>query len=60
MNRAPPACFAVEPLNWHCGREGIVEIGAADMYTAIAEQVEHHRRAQHDGPLRLLDGFRSR
>ena len=24
----PPACFAVEPLSWHRGREGIVEIGA--------------------------------
>src|SRR5438270_1517098 len=26
----PPACFAVEPLSWHWGREGVVEIGAAD------------------------------
>ncbi|MBW0008120.1 MAG: ergothioneine biosynthesis protein EgtB [Sphingomonas sp.] len=26
----PPACFAIEPLSWHRGREGIVEIGAAD------------------------------
>ncbi len=24
----PPACFAVEPLSWHRGREGVVEIGA--------------------------------
>jgi ergothioneine biosynthesis protein EgtB len=24
----PPACFATEPLSWHKGREGIVEIGA--------------------------------
>ena len=23
-----PACFAVEPLKWHRGREGVVEIGA--------------------------------
>jgi ergothioneine biosynthesis protein EgtB len=23
-----PVCFAVEPLSWHSGREGIVEIGA--------------------------------
>src|SRR3954465_4126370 len=25
----PVACFAVEPLGWHRGREGIVEIGAS-------------------------------
>src|SRR6476659_1364817 len=25
-----PTCFAVEPLSWHRGREGIVEIGAPD------------------------------
>src|SRR5204863_2159619 len=24
----PPACFAVEPLSWHSGRQGVVEIGA--------------------------------
>src|SRR6478672_13172530 len=24
-----PACFAVEPLSWHRGREGILEIGAS-------------------------------
>src|SRR5690242_16910387 len=24
----PAACFAIEPLSWHRGREGIVEIGA--------------------------------
>ena len=24
----PPACFAVEPLAWHRGREGVVDIGA--------------------------------
>ena len=27
---APAACFATEPLSWHPGRTGIVEIGAAD------------------------------
>jgi ergothioneine biosynthesis protein EgtB len=27
----PPPCFAVEPLSWHRGREGIVEIGAPDI-----------------------------
>src|SRR3954447_14979803 len=26
----PPACFAVEPLSFHRGREGVVEIGATD------------------------------
>ena len=26
----PPACFADEPLSFHAGREGLVEIGAAD------------------------------
>ena len=26
----PAACFAVEPLSWHRGREGVVEIGAPD------------------------------
>jgi ergothioneine biosynthesis protein EgtB len=26
----PPACFAAEPLSWHRGREGIVEIGATE------------------------------
>ena len=24
----PPACFATEPVSWHRGRDGIVEIGA--------------------------------
>ena len=26
----PSACFAVEPLSWHRGRQGVVEIGAPD------------------------------
>ena len=26
----PPACFAVEPLTWHRGREGLIEIGASE------------------------------
>ena len=25
-----PACFATEPLSWHRGRDGVVEIGARD------------------------------
>ena len=26
----PPACVAVEPLTWHRGREGLIEIGASE------------------------------
>ena len=38
----PPACFAVEPLSWHRGREGIVEIGAPDDSFAFdAERPRH-------------------
>ena len=25
-----PGCFAMEPVSWHRGREGIVEIGAPE------------------------------
>jgi ergothioneine biosynthesis protein EgtB len=38
----PPACFAVEPLSWHRGREGIVEIGAAkDGFAFDCERPRH-------------------
>jgi ergothioneine biosynthesis protein EgtB len=38
----PPACFAVEPLSWHRGREGIVEIGApADAFAFDCERPRH-------------------
>ena len=38
----PPACFAVEPLSWHRGREGIVEIGApADAVAFDCERPRH-------------------
>jgi ergothioneine biosynthesis protein EgtB len=38
----PPACFAVEPLSWHRGREGIVEIGAGpDGFAFDAERPRH-------------------
>ncbi|HWC56665.1 MAG TPA: ergothioneine biosynthesis protein EgtB, partial [Sphingomicrobium sp.] len=38
----PPACFAVEPLSWHRGREGIVEIGASsDGFAFDAERPRH-------------------
>jgi ergothioneine biosynthesis protein EgtB len=38
----PPACFAAEPLSWHRGLEGIVEIGAAaDGFAFDAERPRH-------------------
>jgi ergothioneine biosynthesis protein EgtB len=38
----PPACFAVEPLSFHGGREGIVEIGAcADGFAFDSERPRH-------------------
>jgi len=38
----PPTCFAVEPLSWHRGREGIVEIGAAgDGFAFDCERPRH-------------------
>ena len=38
----PPACFAVEPLSWHRGREGIVEIGApGDAFAFDCERPRH-------------------
>ena len=40
---APPACFAAEPLSWHAGREGIVEIGAADAGFAFDSERPRHR-----------------
>jgi ergothioneine biosynthesis protein EgtB len=37
-----PACFAAEPLSWHRGREGVVEIGAgADGFAFDAERPRH-------------------
>ena len=39
----PPACFAVEPLSFHSGREGLVEIGAAESGFAFdCERPRHH------------------
>ena len=40
---SPPACFAVEPLSWHRGREGIVEIGAPDDGFAFDAERPRHR-----------------
>ena len=38
----PPACFATEPLTFHTGREGIVEIGALDnAFTFDSERPRH-------------------
>ena len=39
----PPACFAVEPLTFHRGREGIVEIGAPDAGFAFDAERPRHR-----------------
>jgi len=39
----PPVCFAAEPLSWHSGREGIVEIGAADGGFAFDSERPRHR-----------------
>jgi ergothioneine biosynthesis protein EgtB len=38
-----PACFAVEPLTWHGGREGVVEIGAPDRGFAFDAECPRHR-----------------
>jgi ergothioneine biosynthesis protein EgtB len=38
----PPTCFAVEPLSWHRGREGVVEIGAPrDGFAFDCERPRH-------------------
>jgi ergothioneine biosynthesis protein EgtB len=38
-----PACFAVEPLSWHSGRQGVMEIGApGDGFAFDAERPRHH------------------
>src|SRR4051812_6045237 len=38
----PPACFAAEPLSWHSGRDGVVEIGAGGYGFAFdAERPRH-------------------
>jgi ergothioneine biosynthesis protein EgtB len=39
----PPACFAVEPLSFLSGREGIVEIGAPDTGFAFDAERPRHR-----------------
>jgi ergothioneine biosynthesis protein EgtB len=39
----PPACFAVEPLSFHAGREGVVEIGAPESGFAFDSERPRHR-----------------
>ena len=39
----PPACFAAEPLSFHAGREGIVEIGALEGGFAFDAERPRHR-----------------
>ncbi len=39
----PLPCFAVEPLSWHRGREGVVEIGASGDGFAFDSERPRHR-----------------
>ena len=39
----PPACVEIEPLSFHHGREGIVEIGASDAVFAFDAERPRHR-----------------
>ena len=39
----PPACFAIEPLSFHPGREGVVEIGAPDAGFGFDSERPRHR-----------------
>jgi len=39
----PVACVAVEPLSFHAGRDGVVEIGAADNGFAFDSERPRHR-----------------
>ena len=39
----PPICFAAEPLSWHRGREGIVEVGAPALGFAFDCERPRHR-----------------
>ena len=38
-----PACFAAEPLSFHAGRDGVVEIGAGDTGFAFDSERPRHR-----------------
>ena len=39
----PSACFTVEPLSWHRGRDGIIEIGAPEEGFAFDSERPRHR-----------------
>jgi len=39
----PPACFAIEALSWYRGREGVVEIGAAETGFAFDSERPRHK-----------------
>jgi ergothioneine biosynthesis protein EgtB len=39
----PVACFAAEPTTFHCGREGIVEVGASSDHFAFDSEMPRHR-----------------
>jgi len=36
-----PACFATEPISWHRGRDGVVEVGGGDGFAFDAERPRH-------------------
>jgi len=39
----PPTCFAAEPLTFHAGRDGVVEIGAGETRFAFDSERPRHR-----------------
>jgi ergothioneine biosynthesis protein EgtB len=39
----PTTCFATEPLTWHAGRDGIIEIGAGEQGFAFDSERPRHR-----------------
>jgi ergothioneine biosynthesis protein EgtB len=43
----PPACFAVEPLTFHRGRDGLVEVGASDDAFVFDSERPRHRELLH-------------
>jgi ergothioneine biosynthesis protein EgtB len=47
MELGAPACFSTEPLSWHAGRMGIVEIGAREEGFAFDCERPRHRVFQH-------------
>jgi ergothioneine biosynthesis protein EgtB len=49
----PTVCFAVEALNWHSGRDGVVEIGARD--GGFAFDAERPRHRVHLAPHRIAN-----